>query len=106
MEHQSVRKNRRQHQPRNLFRDLHILFLIHFVKDRRSAADRLIPEIHRSSGLKASDSVMVDNLQNRRSLESVYSLRLLVMIDKYDFLSVHVQEIPPADHAAVFAFFV
>ena len=86
--------------------DLHIVLLIHLVKNGGCTAQGLVPEIDRSRSLQRADPVVIDDLQDSGLLEAVDGLGFLVMVHQDQFLAVHAQQIPSADDAHILSVFI
>ena len=102
-EHQRVRQNSGKQQACNLGWDLYTVLFIHAADDSSGAANRLVAEIHRPGSFQCTKTVMVDDLQNLRLLQTIHSLTALVVVHHNDLLAVHVQQITAADDTAIFA---
>ena len=79
------------------------MLFIHAADDSSGAANRLVTEIHRPGSFQCTKTVMVDDLQNLRLLQTIHSLTALVVVHHNDLLAVHVQQITAADDTAIFA---
>ena len=95
-----------QQQTGGLLGDLHPVFIVHLGDDGGGTAHRLVAEIHRSAGLQTADAVMVDDLQDLRLFKTLHCLGRLVVVHQNDPALAEVDDVPAADHTAVFALFV
>ena len=68
------------------------MLTVHGINDRGRAADGFVAEKYRKAGLQIPDPVVIDDLKDICLIQAFYRLRLFVMIDKDEFLSVQVQE--------------
>ena len=87
-------------------RDGHAVFIVHLGDDGGGAAHRLVAEVHRAAGLQTADAVVVDDLQNFGLVEAFHGLGGLVVVHQNDATFLQIDDVPAADHAAVFAVLV
>src|SRR5699024_2706120 len=80
LEQQGIGNNRCTEKTCCLSGRSNLVFLIHLIDNGRSTAKRLVSKINRTHRLQISDSVVIDDLKNFRLFNSVYRLRLFVMI--------------------------
>ena len=100
-EHERIGDNRCHEKSGDLLGNLHAIFLIHLIDDRRRTAYRLIAEVDRFQCLQSTDPVMVNDLQNLCKCNAVYGLACLIMIHKDQSSLSQIQEIPAGNHTDI-----
>ena len=100
-EHQRIGNDCGAKQPCDFLIHFHVIFLIQIINNRTCAAYRLIAEKYGQRRFHTAQSVMVDNFQNFCLINAINCLPLLIMVNQYNFLIIHIQQGASGKHAAI-----
>ncbi len=105
-ERERVGENGREHEARNVGRNLHSGLGVGAVDDRAGAANGLGAVVDGCVCLDGANAVVVENLHDLGLVKAVHGLRTLGVIDENDVLALDVDEVGRAHQAKVGAVLV
>ena len=95
-EHDRVRNDGADQQPRDLLRRHDALLLVHFGDDGGGGAQHFVAEEDGSGGLDVREAVVVDDAEHFRFAEPGHRLRQFVVVHEHDAFALRADHVVPA----------
>ena len=99
LEHHGVGEDRSGHQPRHGGGGSHAVLLVHAGDDGGGAAHRLVAHTDGLSRLNIRQTMMIDDLQKLRLLQTGHGLGDLVVVHQHGALAPRPQQVEPGESA-------